>query len=715
MEDFGSRWETFFEEVKLQEIQLLTNNSTEFRIRFNDIQSWDPEFAKRILVQPNKLIRMGEKILAEICKRDGIRVEPDILLEHLPPDVERDLRDIGSGDLKKLRCIDVIVTKVSEIKPRIYDAVWKCESCGANTHVAQDNELELNEPLVCSGCELPGGRGKDCTRFKIQTDDCTWTNNQYIEIQELPERVKGSGQPSRGKVLIEGNQCNKFLPGERITANLIPYTQAGYHRNTKSSMFETVYSLHSATHESKLFNDIRPSEEEIKTIQEISQRGDLMNLMRDSIAPTIIDVSENLKFVKRSLVLQLFGGVSRINADGTRNRGDIHILLMGDPGIAKSQLLTYMSKIAPRAMFASGGNVSKAGLTAAAIKDGFGDGRYALEAGVLPLADQGIACIDEIDKISKEDKGALHEAMEQQMISVSKGGISTQLRSRCSVLSAANPEEGNFVEMGEQTNLSRAFNQVDLPLPLATRFDIIWLLRDIVNDHQDEEIARHIMAHRNKAIPEGKIEENKLENPIFQDEDKTFKTSMKGDNYLTSPFLQKYIAYAKTHYYPELTDPAKAIILQFYREARNTYSDDSKKFMNSKEDKPIPITARALESLIRLSEAHARMHLRNEVLEDDAEMAVAIFKHWRNEEGGETISDRSTGSPYAKRQIMIRTLDIIRDINQETGDDAFTNDIYSRALALNPQIQPNEVDTAIQQLSQDTQIIMPYPGRWRVN
>ena len=148
-----------------------------------------------------------------------------------------------------------------------------------------------------------------------------------------------------------------------------------------------------------------------------------MAIMQESIAPSIIDVTDKLKVVKRSLLMQLFGGVSRINADGTRNRGDIHILLMGDPGVAKSQLLTYMSKLAPRARFASGGNISAAGLTAAAIRDSFGDGRFTLEAGVLPLADLGIACIDEIDKISNEDKGSLHEAMEQQQISVSKGGI----------------------------------------------------------------------------------------------------------------------------------------------------------------------------------------------------------------------------------------------------------------------------------------------------
>ncbi|MEC7601602.1 MAG: hypothetical protein VYB83_02175, partial [Candidatus Thermoplasmatota archaeon] len=173
MEDLGSRWETFFQEVKLQEIQLLTNNSIEFRIRFNDIQSWDPEFAKKILNQPKRTILNGKKILSQRCKENGLNIEPDILLEHLPPDVEKDLREIGSDDLNRLRCVNVVITKVSEIRPRIYEATWTCDSCGGDTMVRQENELELKEPLICSGCELPAS-GAGSTRFTLNSDRCTW-------------------------------------------------------------------------------------------------------------------------------------------------------------------------------------------------------------------------------------------------------------------------------------------------------------------------------------------------------------------------------------------------------------------------------------------------------------------------------------------------------------------------------------------------------------
>jgi len=712
MEDLGSRWETFFQEVKSQEIQLLTNNSIEFRLRFNDIQSWDPDFAKRILVDPRRILGTGKRILSQRCKENGLSISPDILLEHLPPDVDSDLRDIGSDDLNRLRSVNVVITKVSEIRPRIYEATWTCDSCGGDTMVRQENELELKEPLICSGCELPAS-GAGSTRFTLNNDRCTWINNQYLEIQELPERVKGSGQPSRGKVLIEGILCNRYLPGERVTANLIPYTQAGYHRNRKSSMFEIVYSLHSAIRESTPFTDMQPSEEEKKEIKKVAERPDLMQIMQGSIAPSIIDVTAKLKQIKRSLVMQLFGGVSRINADGTRNRGDIHILLMGDPGVAKSQLLTYMSKLAPRARFASGGNISAAGLTAAAIRDSFGDGRFTLEAGVLPLADLGIACIDEIDKISKEDKGSLHEAMEQQQISVSKGGITTQLRARCAVLSAANPEKGTF-DVGPNQNLMYAFNQTGLPIPLATRFDIIWLIKDQVHEDNDASIAKHIMASRITGVPESKVEENTFENPVMKDEEVTYKKNTNGSEYLSVPFLRKYIAYAKTNHSPVLTDEAKTMILEYYKEARTQYGKDSNALANSREEQPIPISARALESLIRLAEAHARMHLRDDVTGEDAGMAIAIFSHWREEEGVGSEAEMATGSSYGQAQMNRMVMKIVRDIVSETGENAMTSDVYSRAKAMGID-DLDAVDRTLQVLNQDTQILMPRPGQWRPN
>ena len=710
-DDFAARWDTFYDEVMISRIQSLTKDSNHLRVPFNEIQSWDPDFGARILNQPKSLIERGQRSLRDKCRENGINIEPTLLLEHLPVDVEMDLGEIGSDDLNRLRAVNVVITKRSEIRPRIYSAVFSCDSCGAHTEVRQDDERELKEPLECDGCQLPPGNGAQSTRFSIDSDRCTWINNQYLEIQELPERVKGTGQPSRGRVLIEGIQCNMYLPGERMTANLIPYTQAGYHRNKKTPMFEIVYSLHSATRESQPFHDIQPTDEERDEIQEIAGREDLMRLMQDSIAPSIIDVNSKLTFVKRSLAMQLFGGVSRRNADGTRSRGDIHILLMGDPGVAKSQLLTYMSKIAPRARFASGGNISAAGLTAAAIKDSFGDGRFSLEAGILPLSDLGIACIDEIDKISASDKGSLHEAMEQQSISVSKGGITTQLRARCAVLSAANPKKGTFT-VGPNQNLMLAFDQTGLPVPLATRFDIMWLMKDEVNEDNDAKIARHIMEGRLSGVPENRVEEDSFEDPMKKDEEKSIKTNG-GRDYLSVPFLRKYVAYAKRNHSPLIGEEAKILILNYYTKARNTYADNEQMAANWDDEKPIPISARALESLIRLAEAHARMHLRDEVTADDAQMAIAIFSHWREEEKVPSEVAMATGSKFNQREMVDIIKGTVGELAKEGDGIAHETDVYNRAMARGMDVE--DIDRILQLCRHQLHIISPQPGQWRPN
>ena len=210
-------------------------------------------------------------------------------------------------------------------------------------------------------------------------------NNQWLEIQELPENVPSGAQPSRAQVLLEGDLVNKHLPGQRITANVIPVVRSEIKKNKKTPMFDIIYHMVSSTHESVPFTEIKISDEERAQIEDVAATDNLLQLMGNSIAPSIF-ANDKLRLIKRSLVLQLFGGVRRKTSDNNYLRGDIHILLMGDPGVAKSQLLSYMSNISPRGKFATGGGTTGAGLTAAAIRDTFGDGRFALEAGVLPVS-----------------------------------------------------------------------------------------------------------------------------------------------------------------------------------------------------------------------------------------------------------------------------------------------------------------------------------------
>tara|TARA_B110000263_G_scaffold157200_1_gene136570 strand:- start:5857 stop:8019 length:2163 start_codon:yes stop_codon:yes gene_type:complete len=713
--DASSRWRTFLEEAKETEVMTLLSRQSNFpflSIPFHELQTFDPDFAEDILQYPKQVLSAGSKTLMEICRERGEEIDALLRVGELPGDTRMPLREIGSSDIDKLRSVDVIVTKISEIKPRIHRAVFRCESCHAEIEVDQLNERELKEPLKCpdtDGCGLP----KAQTRFDLILISSRMVNNQWIEIQEQPEYVPSGAQPRRGMVLIEGDQVNKHLPGERITANVIPVVRSEVRNRKKTPMFDVIFHLISSEHESTPFTEISIDEEDSDRILEVSKRDDLMYLIQRSIAPSIF-ATGILGHVKRSLALQLFGGVSRRLNDKTRSRGDIHILLMGDPGVAKSQLLTFISDLSPRGRFATGGGVSGAGLTAAAVRDAFGDGRFALEAGVLPLSDRGLAAIDEFDKISPEDRRMMHPAMEQQKVHVAKGGITATLHSRCAILAAANPKDGRFSKRGPNQSVMRSFQETDLPLPLASRFDIIWMIRDEVRIHDDEKIARHILNNRTSGKSES-IMDNSIELSTSDLEEESFiVTSENGEEHLTQNFLRKYIAFAKRTIHPQLDEESKNAILKYYTEERQSFGreDQSASQYESDQGKDtvIPITARALEALIRLTEAHARMHLQEVATVENANVALAVFRHWREESGIEDESELHSGVSVRARSNNSAIMNMVRDLCSEKGEADLVK-VYN--LALPRKISENEVNRVISKMLQNGELFESSTDKYR--
>ena len=673
--DSSARWRTFFNEAKESEIVLLLSKQSEnavLPITFHELQAFDPEFAEDVLIDPRNIIDNGRDTLTEICRERGEDIDCLLRVGELPKDSRRDLRDVGSRDIGKLRSAEVIVTKISEIKPRIHRAVFQCEACGHTVEKIQDNERELKEPLRCpeeTGCGEIAGRSGG-TRFILVMNVSRMVNNQWIEVQEVPENVPSGAQPSRAHVLVEGELVNKHLPGQRVIINMIPVVHSEVKRNMKTPMFDIIYHLVSSEHESTPFTEIKISDEDREAIIDVGSRPDLLQLMQRSIAPSIYATGV-VHYVKRSIALQLFGGVSRINKDATRSRGDVHILLMGDPGVAKSQLLNYMSKLSPRGMFATGGGVSGAGLTAAAVRDDFGGGgRFALEAGILPLSDRGMAAIDEFDKISEEDRRTMHPAMEQQRLDVSKGGVKATLNTRCAVLAAANPIRGRFTKRGANESVMHSFNETGLPPALASRFDIIWMLRDEVRVDDDERIGRHILEIRTQGISESKIDEAMELDLREADEGLIYDKGVDGSEHLTVEFLRKFIAYAKRNIDPDLNTDAKALILDYYTKERQSFGRDEQQYA---ETEVIPITPRALEGLIRLTEAHARMHLREIATADDAKMAMAIFRHWREEAGIEDESELMSGVSVSQRNAGNVVRAVLRDLCTDKGVAELTN------------------------------------------
>ena len=698
--DASARWRTFLEEAKETEVMTLLSRQSNFpflSIPFHELQTFDPDFAEDVLQYHKQVLTAGSKTLMEICRERGEEIDALLRVGELPGDTRVPLREIGSSDIDKLRSVDVIVTKISEIKPRIHRAVFRCESCGVEIEVDQENERELKEPLKCpdgDGCGLP----KAQTRFDLILISSRMVNNQWIEIQEQPEYVPSGAQPRRGMVLIEGDQVNKHLPGERITANVIPVVRSEVRNRKKTPMFDVIFHLISSEHESTPFTEIAIDEEDSARILEVSKREDLMSLIQRSIAPSIF-ATGILGHVKRSLALQLFGGVSRRLNDKTRSRGDIHILLMGDPGVAKSQLLSFISALSPRGRFATGGGVSGAGLTAAAVRDAFGDGRFALEAGVLPLSDRGLAAIDEFDKISTDDRRMMHPAMEQQQVHVAKGGITATLHSRCAILAAANPEDGRFSKRGKNTSVMRSFKETGLPPPLASRFDIIWMIRDEIRVHDDEKIARHILDNRTAGKSEALLENSIDLGSSDPEETSILVTPDNREEHLTQNFLRKYIAFAKRNVHPQLDEEAKNAILKYYTEERQSFGREDESPSNNEygeKDSIIPITARALEALIRLTEAHARMHLQEVATVENAKVALAVFRHWREESGIEDESELHSGVPVKARSNNAAIMNMVRDKCTETGEVELT-ELYN--LAIQRGISENEVDRVVSKMS----------------
>jgi len=373
------------------------------------------------------------------------------------------------------------------------------------------------------------------------------------------------------------------------------------------------------------------------------------------------------------MILQLMGGVRKQKSDGIYSRGDIHMLLVGDPGVAKSVILKFMSTVAPKGRYVIGKSATGAGLTATVIKDELMRG-WSLEAGAIVLANKGLACIDELDKMSDHDRSAMHEAMEQQTVTITKANIQATLRAETSILAAANPNFGRF---NPQQSVPQ---QIHLEPTLINRFDLIFVLRDIPQRDKDEKIADHVL----------KEHKEKVKREI-----------------ISSEFLRKYVAYAKQNIKPELTQGAMEEIKNFYVDLRNmqTISQDIVR--------PIPISARQLEGLVRLSQASAKVRLSNKVSVQDAKRAINIMKYYLytvgyDEETKSIDIDRiATGISASERQKIILVRETINKLEGRLGKLIPITEIFKE---LEGKIEIEKIEKIIEKLNRSGEIFMPRKG-----
>jgi replicative DNA helicase Mcm len=413
----------------------------------------------------------------------------------------------------------------------------------------------------------------------------------------------------------------------------------------------------------KEYDSITFSEDELRRIVAMSTDPLIFQRLTSSIAPSVLGHDN----VKRAIALQLFGGFSKTLSDSTRTRGDIHILLCGDPGVAKSQILKSVMMLSPRAVITSGTLSSAAGLTATVVKDA--NNQWSLEAGAAVLADRAMLIVDEIDKMRAEDRAAMHTAMEQQEIYISKAGINTTLYTRCSILAAANPEHGRF------DMYSDLAEQVDLPPTLLSRFDMIFLMIDSPDKDKDKNIARFIL-----------------------DRDKPEQYD--------ANIIRKYIAYSRQNIFPTMNDKAKTILVDYYTKMRG---------MGGR-DKPMPITARQLEALGRLAEASARTRLSQEVTEEDAARVVEIMVDCLKGVAFDPMTgafdiDKSTFMSKKSRDIVHELLDVIKSFSTEKG--TLIEDVV-KEMTSRKEMKRDKVEAMIEQLLREGKLISPRNGLVRI-
>lgn len=659
-------------------------------VSYEDIDSYNTDLAIFFIDNPDRCLNKGKEVIkSSLPPTWDNKDKVNLRITDLPRDAKVDIRQLRAKHLGKLVAVEGMVRKATTVRPRMMHALFRCARCGAEIWETQASVI-MKEPLMCSN---PDGSCNKQATFNLDVKDSIYIDTQKIEIQESPEGLRGGAQPERITGFVEDDIAGVITAGNRITLNGIIRSVEKPDRD-RSTVFEIFIEVLSIEFEEHEYDEIQITEEDEFQILEMSRDPLLFEKISSSISPTI----HGLEKVKSAIALQLFGGCNKEMDDGTTIRGDMHVLLVGDPGVAKSQILRYMSSLAPRGIYASGKSASAAGLTAAAVKDEFGDGRWTLEAGALVLADKGLACIDELDKMTTQDRSSLHEAMESQRISVAKAGITATLQCRCSMLAAANPKFGRFDLVGESIT-----SQIDLPPALLSRFDMIFALTDKPDPQKDREITAHIL----KVHRRGEVSQLREDSPMLIGVD---VKKIREDTSSIKPVygqevLRKYVAYSK-RIVPVMSDEAVTIIENNYLGIRAGGANDNAS---------VPITARQLEAYVRLSEASARMRLSPVVEKEDAQRSVDLIEYYLDKilapNGGQWDIDR-VSSEYAKKDRNgVKVL--IRLVKEYGPDEGITEDVLVK-YAENEGFTESEVKKYLRSMVENGTLYRPDTTKYKV-
>ena len=602
-------------------------------------------------------------------------------------------RTLNSISLQTLVCIQGVATKVSSIKPKITKSVHFCPN--TNQHTSRTyidaTDVQLGLPEVdSSGKELPDKLititssvypTKDQENNPLETEFglCTFKDYQTITLQEMPESAPMGQLPRSVELILDHDLVDRIKPGDRVQVVGVYRALAANTINGQSStsgVFQTVVLVNNITNLSHGNSQLTFIQSDVQNIRSLAKRSDILDVLATSLSPSI----HGHDMIKKALVLQLLSGVEKNLSNGTHLRGDINVLLVGDPSTAKSQLLRSVLTIAPLGISTTGKGSSGVGLTAAVTSDPDTRERR-LEAGAMVLGDRGIVCIDEFDKMSEIDRVAIHEAMEQQTVTISKAGIHASLNARCSVLAAANPVYGNY------DRDRRIVENIGLPDSLLSRFDLLFVVLDQLDPDMDRRIAGHVIrghGYRNAVGTSGydSDDDDEEDDDFMDDEGNTINggrapsiwqrsrydshneshdmiQETSSNDVLQHEFLRKYLHFAKTRIKPSLTEEARECIAARYAEMRSR-----------QDERTLPITARSLETVIRLASAHAKARLSHIVeAEPDVKAAMDILGFALYHENHQKEKSENRVSTPELRDDRKRTRSDLESENEEPEDN----------------------------------------------
>ena len=612
---------------------LMAANSTSLVVDYIDFDTFKPDLAKLITDEPDEMFdafnRAIFNILYEIHPDYANETQNNIKVRMGNYTVQKSLREINAEVINKLVGVSGMVVRSSEVKPLAKKIGYRCLNCGEITE-AQLRGLVLKKPIRCGKCSEK--------ELEMDPDTSIFIDFQMVRLQELPEDLPAGHLPHYLEVTIIGDLVDQCRPGDRILlTGIVRIEQEQLSQQIKTSLFRLrmegnnieYLGGRTADKDSRTIERLEISNEDEKHIVALARKNDAYDILISSYAPHVY----GHEVIKEVILLLIVGSVTKRLEDGSSRRGDINVLLVGDPGTAKSEMLKFAAKIAPRGLYTSGRGSTAAGLTAAVIRDK--SGIMMLEAGAVVLGDQGLVCIDEFDKIKPEDRSSLHEVMEQQTCSVAKGGIVATLNARTSILAAANPLYGKYDPFKNITE------NVNLPIPLLTRFDIIYVIRDIPEKEKDHRIASHILE-------------------LHRDSEKS------GQYLIAIDLFSKYLAYSKTME-PKLTVEAIDKIRDYYMKMRNVESEGM-----------ITVTPRQLEGLVRLATARSKLLLKDYVDSEDAERAIYLIQTMLETAGVDVNTGRvDLGVLHGKPQSEISKLKLFMEVfNGLSGQDK--NDVEEK-------------------------------------